>query len=359
MYPAQGKLDYMTELYRYPSNGDDMFQSPTPSASISSFNQSSMAQSSSSPETSPDSFPDLTAHQFLPEFRPKKPRKPDSFQSDLCTLEHCNSQYNHERDDSYRLENAFESPLRLFESPLRPFESHVSPFETRMHLDIAYGSHILPDLNNFVLTERILETPLMVRRHRPIMGRKIMDPEPSLTTINEFPMWQPETQASNSPMQNYTNTYELFPTDNKGYEFPSPIKNSPRTPPNPETSPRGSMSSRMSTPPQSPFSPPPHSPFSPPPRSPFSPPPPSPFSLQLGTPFKEPMIASDISFPTKYGLAKMCTFCRKNGETPLVYMTHTVKQKIGNNKGNNGQPLQSTTVTLKNTRIKSNGRRRY
>lgn len=26
---------------------------------------------------------------------------------------------------------------------------------------------------------------------------------------------------------------------------------------------------------------------------------------------------------------KMCKFCRRNGETPLVYMTHFVKEKIG------------------------------
>ncbi|XP_039761429.1 uncharacterized protein LOC120634721 [Pararge aegeria] len=91
------------------------------------------------------------------------------------------------------------------------------------------------------------------------------------------------------------------------------------------------------------------------------------------------------------GPSKMCMFCRKNGETASVYMDHCVKEKIGNKykvtcpilrelvcmtcgatgddahtitycpvlrSCNNGKPLQSTTITLKSTRIKSDGTKR-
>lgn len=272
-----------------------MFQSPTQSASISLFNQSSMAQSSSSTETSPESFPDVTSHQFPPEFRPEEARKPDLYQSNKPWIqEQYNNQFKHEYYDNSRQQNAF--------------ESHVRRFETYMNPEISHGSNIPPDLKNFVLTKQIIETPLIVRRQRPIMGRKIMATEAPITTMDEFPIWQPEPRKPKSPIQNYTqNAYELFPTDNRCFDLPSPVKSSPCTPPNLTTPPRASLSARMSTQPNSPF------------------------SLRMGaTPFKEPIIGPNRSFTTNYSSPKMCTFCRKNGETPLVYMTHTVKEKVGN-----------------------------
>lgn len=42
----------------------------------------------------------------------------------------------------------------------------------------------------------------------------------------------------------------------------------------------------------------------------------------------DPMFGPSSSKPCDKG--KICTFCRKNGETPLVYTTHVVKQRVGN-----------------------------
>ncbi|XP_022117403.2 uncharacterized protein LOC110994833 [Pieris rapae] len=88
---------------------------------------------------------------------------------------------------------------------------------------------------------------------------------------------------------------------------------------------------------------------------------------------------------------KLCTFCKKNGERQKVYSTHTVKVKVGNKQivtcpvlrshvctmcggtGDNAHTVTycplvsdsnkrrppSTTVTLKSTRMKSNGKKRY
>ncbi|CAF4953446.1 unnamed protein product [Pieris macdunnoughi] len=87
---------------------------------------------------------------------------------------------------------------------------------------------------------------------------------------------------------------------------------------------------------------------------------------------------------------RLCTFCKKNGERQKVYSTHTVKVKVGNKQivtcpvlrshvctmcggtGDNAHTVTycplvsdsnkrrppSTTVTLKSTRMKSNGKKR-
>ncbi|XP_023941524.2 uncharacterized protein LOC112048276 [Bicyclus anynana] len=107
------------------------------------------------------------------------------------------------------------------------------------------------------------------------------------------------------------------------------------------------------------------------------------------TPYK-PSLRRASSTSSQAGMP-LCTFCRKNGESSSVYLDHCVKEKIGNKykvtcpilralvcqtcgasgdnahtitycpvlrKTNNGKPLQSTTVTLKSTRLKSDGTKR-
>ncbi|XP_026744134.1 uncharacterized protein LOC113505557 isoform X2 [Trichoplusia ni] len=232
------------------------------------------------------------------------------------------------------------------------------------------------------------ETPMTVRRQRPIVGRKIFDNterlpptlEPTRLTQDMIPQtWQPDdllyppTPPSLEQTKcNQNIFYELFPTENKGFEFKAPI--TPVSPGpkynsySPNYSPTLANSSPISV------------------NTPYLP----------TSPFKIPIQAQNYGpGSSKFQdsrSTKMCTFCRKNGETPLVYMTHTVKEKVGHQNivtcpilrshvcstcgasgdnahtitycpilrsNNNGQPLQSTTITLKNTRIKSNGRRRY
>lgn len=252
-----------------------------------------MAHSSSSTETSPDSFPDLTPHQFPPEFRPEEARKPSLYQRQ--------SQWRQEQYESFEANKRSEQPS----------ESHTRAFENYMHPEFQYKSQH-PDMSNLVLAEHIYETPPIIRRQRPIIGRKIMAAtEAPLKPIDEFPVWQPDTL--NTPPKSldhkYTpNIYELFPAENRGFEFPSPVK-TPHASPQLRTSPRVSLSPRTNPC--------------------VTPPPPSPFSPRMPTPFKEPFVGQNTSF-TSYGSSKMCTFCRKNGETPVVYMTHTVKEKVGN-----------------------------
>ncbi|XP_053620685.1 uncharacterized protein LOC128681103 isoform X2 [Plodia interpunctella] len=227
------------------------------------------------------------------------------------------------------------------------------------------------------------DTPIGVRR-RPIVGRKILStPEqfktyemPQTSPIQmQTPMrrWDHEQDFSTSPFsteeltasnQKYMHHvyYELFPKENKGFEFKTPVKvqNSPMNLNRGSVSPVSGDDSRA-------------------------------MAIYKANQNRSPKY-STASTSNNVAAWKMCTFCRKNGETPMVYMTHKVKERIGNDfvvtcpilrshvcptcggsgdnahtitycpilrHRNHGLPLQSTTITLKNTRVKSNGRKRF
>ncbi|CAB3245191.1 unnamed protein product [Arctia plantaginis] len=278
-----------------------------------------------------------------------------------------------------------------------PFPQSTSINRSSSSADSA-SSESFPDMSQqsdrYKPSEHSFDTPFVIRRQRPIVGRKIFDnpdrlapmlePIPQKPFEEEIPntIWQSEDHhlfsqtPPNRVEQNNCNRnvfYELFPTEQKGFEFRTPI--SPRSPASNYT---GSIGN-------SPIFSPTVSNISPNSGKVTLPRMPTPPAFHRSSSF-----ASSSRYDVK--TPKMCTFCRKNGETPVVYMTHTVKEKVGNHNivtcpilrshvcstcgasgdnahtitycpvlrvNNNGQPLQSTTITLKNTRIKSNGRRRY
>ncbi|KAJ8705895.1 hypothetical protein PYW07_010672 [Mythimna separata] len=185
-----------------------------------------------------------------------------------------------------------------------------------------------PDMSHRLDIDRhVNETPFIIRRQRPIIGRKIFDNpdrvppvEPAYKRYDqdiEFPnaIWQPDTEHQLFPPTppsvhfEQKNIYELFPTEKRGFEFKPPIPSSPisnykRVSPNFSPTLPISPNSTKVLPPRMPTSP-----FKVPSRPNYGP-------------------CSSKHQETK--AAKMCTFCRKNGETPLVYMTHSVRENVGN-----------------------------
>uniref|UniRef100_A0A2A4K9K4 Nanos-type domain-containing protein n=1 Tax=Heliothis virescens TaxID=7102 RepID=A0A2A4K9K4_HELVI len=254
-----------------------------------------------------------------------------------------------------------------------------------------------PDMSHRSDTDRpAFESPYIVRRQRPIVGRKIFDkPDCMPPTLKptmkmyehdiEFPnsIWQPDEPHLFPPtpptigveQKNYTQNvfYELFSAEKREFEFKPPVSTLSPISSYGQASPRFSPT-LPSTPTSVKF-------------GPTHMPPTLPFKMP-----SQPNFGPTSSRHQEIKPSKMCTFCRKNGETPSVYMTHNVRENVGNKNivscpilrshvcstcgafgdnahtitycpvlrsNNNGRPLQSTTITLKNTRIKSNGRRRY
>ncbi|XP_061725308.1 uncharacterized protein LOC133531191 [Cydia pomonella] len=274
-------------------------------------------------------------------------------------------------------ENEMHTPTTTFQSQFGQSTPNYSSSSTD-----SYSPESFPELS-FRPPAYRSETPFAIAK-RPIVGRKILgnsEQKPierssyeERFSLERSPIshWREQTPPRTTAIeqQNCTKSfYELFPGDNRGFEFKTPVKTSPLAYSN--ISPASSMSQNS----------------------------PSNFNMftyprlnlaNSPTPTNMNIGASTSRFPEV--AQKMCSFCRKNGETPLVYMTHCVKEKRGNmnivtcpilrshvcstcgvsgdnahtitycpvlRSTNNGVPLKSTTITLKNTRIKSNGRRRY
>ncbi|XP_038217188.1 uncharacterized protein LOC119836048 isoform X2 [Zerene cesonia] len=276
-----------------------------------------------------------------------------------------NTPFDYEADQRFwpKLEGSVDA-MQFQQSPLRPTPLHRLSSSTDSTSPESYDNSCVSSEYSFRMYEprrmsissceynpildmtepkSIYDTPYTIRQ-RPILGRKIL-PERQCNS-SEDQLWQiPE------PSRNY----ELFPVE-KMFDLTPPRNPTP-------------LSSMLNTPP---------------PQTIRNAPKASPIMNPIN--FDRP--ASSIGL----GETKICSFCKKNGERPKVYMTHWVKEKVGNKfivtcpvlrshvcsqcgesgdkahtitycpvlrTTNNGKPLQSTTITLKNTRVLSNGRKRY
>lgn len=196
------------------------------------------------------------------------------------------------------------------------------------------------------------DTPSFYKRQRPIVGRKIIPSEPRIVESpqpfqNDFNFnlntnWnqnqQEESLYSLTP-PNYQerypqNEYELFPTEKKT-EFQTPVKSSPK----PIGSVNNSPSSSTYSPSFSNYSPSlsnyssslSYGNFSSfnqtsfhqvrdPQRNQFN------YSANQMQPFHQRSL--QLVETPKSG--KICTFCKKNGERPAIYMGHCLKERINN-----------------------------
>nr|XP_034837716.1 uncharacterized protein LOC117993947 [Maniola hyperantus] len=408
MLPTRSSMDCVGETSRFfPTLGLDgdstTYTSPfqTPSAN---------RYSSSTDSTSPESYFN-TPIQIEP-FEHNRPRfdtpKPESRLYDSQPIFH-------------------DSPMRIFESPnsTLSYSTFDRDVTSKQNCDTSL-SLFEPQNSN---QSEIYDTPLQLRRKRAILGRNVfgchskMPFNETLKSDTDSDIWQPTSSRLSETSESL---YELFPSNESSYEWhtktdhtintsrtlsptsvwsPSPNKiqyeDWSLTPSN-----LSPIPNRLQTLQPTPSSLQNLSPtankiqiLSPnifdtikklndSPYPEFKPPPYPEFKV----PYNPILHAGASSSQDKSGQSKMCMFCRKNGETPYVYMNHRVKEKIGNKfvvscpilralvcstcgatgddahtitycpvlrSGNNGKPLQSTTITLKNTRIKSNGRKRH
>lgn len=136
-----------------------------PPAPMSQFFNQSMARSSSSTDTSPESFTDMMGYRFPPEQHLLSPVKPD-------------------------------------QSPARP--NYVARADQRMDF---YNNLFEP-----TVPQQMYETPLVSRRQRPIVGRKLIPGNLRPDEISNI--WIDESRTP----PNMNQIYELFPSDTKEFQ---------------------------------------------------------------------------------------------------------------------------------------------
>lgn len=287
--------------------------------SQSTFNQSIVNRSSSSADsTSPDSFPDLAT--FYVQYQDSLPEYQPNFSKSI---------YDTPRPGS-------DTPRSVYGSSRGVYDYHRA----------VYDSSGLCDIDKLICqTSRpICETPRpepsFIRRHRPIMGRKYMTnadnfvdraistPIAKISEDFEFSpsIWQDDAFQRTPPNSSFmeARSYELFPTENRGFEFKTPVKSTSNVSP---TFSNVSPSILNISPIMTNFSP--NMNRSPPMQS-FNISPPTTNAVAIPKRLGSPVPSTSSMYSQDIRPGKMCTFCRKNGETPIVYMTHWVRERMRN-----------------------------
>ncbi|CAH2098596.1 unnamed protein product [Euphydryas editha] len=369
MFPSKN-MDYVGDIQNLfpktrPIDGDSTFNYPQSPFQSTIVNKSSSSAESISPESYFDnSYTRQTIDRFNLRISSDTPKH--AYETPKLSYE-SPSRINHQYGSFTNIyEPALDSGFQNMDSSTSMYEPFVSQYYESANL------------------RKLLDTPQPIRRQHPIVGRKILGRNLQTQVTNKIAEEQLENSWQSDPLgqtppETHKN-YELFPSE-RAFEFSSPVKPtnlspsfnrsiknlSPMTNPSPTYDPR--MTPRMTN-------------------SPNWSPTVQPFTTPLQPTLKNTAGASNSDIEQ----SKMCTLCRKNGETPHIYMSHLLKEKRGNTyvvtcpilrslvcpicgssgdnahtltycpilrRNNDGKPLKSTTITLKNTRIKSNGRRRF
>lgn len=186
--------------------------------------------------------------------------------------------------------------------------SLFSPRQTRVSTPSSFGRNTD---NSIYQSSHSIHEPMQTvyddtpfsRRQRPI-GRKILGNSQFKSEAKPDDLWK---ELSKSPSESQK-SYELFPLQKNYFESP-PKRNLDFTTINASTSASPVSVNILSA--NIPPKPPQRFSRNSPPNRPFTP-----LSINAGS-------SSDIQ------PQKTCTFCRKNGERPVVYTTHYVKEKVG------------------------------